>query len=112
MNYTKGEWRIEQESDKLIKFDSPVVSCKHRLGHPPLITIWTNSKYGQDFYMRVALVEEEADAHLIASAPDMYEALKEIIELDEQTRLPMGADLADSIRVFGKQALAKAEGIK
>ena len=44
------------------------------------------------------------------AAPDMYQALKDIIEQAEKTHLPIGADLADSIRVFGKQALAKAEG--
>lgn len=41
---------------------------------------------------------------------DLYEALEDIINQAEATHLPIGADLADSIRVFGKQALAKAEG--
>ena len=51
-------------------------------------------------------------AHLIAAAPDMYEALEDIIEQAEKTNLLIGADLADSIRVFGKIALKKARGEK
>lgn len=43
------------------------------------------------------------------AAEDMYEALKDIIEQAEKSHLPIGVDLADSIRVFGKQALSKAE---
>ena len=41
---------------------------------------------------------------------DLREALEDIIEQAEKTHLPLGADLADSIRVFGKQALAKVRG--
>ena len=47
---------------------------------------------------------------LIASLPDVYEALKDIVEQADKTRVMLPADLADSIRVFGKQALAKAGG--
>ena len=73
MNYTKGEWKVEQEEDKLIKFPPGTASCKHALGHPPTITIWTPLEDG--FYKSIALVEEVGNAHLIAAAPDMYEAL-------------------------------------
>lgn len=41
--------------------------------------------------------------------PDFYEALKDIIKQANMSRLAIGADLADSINVFGKQAIAKAE---
>jgi hypothetical protein len=46
----------------------------------------------------------------VKAAPKMYEALKDIIEQAEKTHLMLGPDLADSIRVFGKQALAEVEG--
>ena len=46
------------------------------------------------------------------AADDMYAALEDIIEQAEKSLLPLGADLADSIRVFGKQAVAEAEGVK
>lgn len=65
----------------------------------------------------VFVPEAEANANLIAAAPDMYEALKAIIAegtrcLDEvQQDTPVSAlyniDLVDRI---AKQALAKAEG--
>lgn len=51
-----------------------------------------------------------ADYHLIAAAPELLDALKDIVRQFEKSRVMVGPDLADSIRVFGKQAIAKAEG--
>lgn len=70
------------------------------------------------------LAEEEANAERIVTAVNEYDklkadnarmldALKDIVETYDKTRLPLSADLADSIRVFGKAAIAQAEkGIK
>ncbi len=88
MEYTKGEWKAsEQEQDF----------------------------YGKDYYavrsihdgriQRVADVWIEANAHLIAAAPDMYEALKSIVKDVDET----GYCRVHHI-VTGQQALAKAEG--
>jgi len=49
-------------------------------------------------------------ANLAKAAPKMAEALEDIIAQAAKTRLMMGVDLADSIKVFGKQALAEAKG--
>lgn len=57
------------------------------------------SKMGQE-------LERRLDAHKY----ELYEALKDIIEQADQTLLPLGVDLSDSIRVFGKPALALIEG--
>jgi len=46
---------------------------------------------------------------LHAAAPEMLEALKDIVEQYQKTRLPVGPDLGDSIRVFGQQAISQAE---
>ena len=54
--------------------------------------------------------ENNANAHLIAAAPDLLEALEDIVKQFEKTIFMTGPDLADSIRVFGKQAIAKARG--
>jgi len=66
MNYTKGEWEVTQWSAKhgFNVFSENGFICSVPLGSPPH-----------------TMVETEANAQLIASAPDMYEALKEIAKL-------------------------------
>ncbi len=56
------------------------------------------------------VAEDEANARLIAAAPELLEALEDIIEQADLTLFRIGPDLADSIRVFGKPAVAKAKG--
>ena len=47
---------------------------------------------------------------LVVEKSRVEEILKDIVEQYEHTLLPVGADLSDSIRVFGKQAIQKATG--
>ena len=91
MNYTKGEWKVE---------DATQVVVGERL-------VANTGGYSTNYTLERE--QNEANARLIAAAPDMYEALKDIIEQAEKTHFPIGADLANSIRVFGKQAIAKSE---
>jgi len=75
--------------------------------------------------MHIADSNEEANAQLICASVnalksinsddplavalnigEMYETLKDIIEEAEKTDLPLGIDLAVSIKVFGKQVLS------
>ena len=49
---------------------------------------------------------DEANANLIAAAPELLEALKEIIKLYGRSRLPARVDAIAK----GKAAIAKAEG--
>lgn len=86
--YTKGEWK-----------------SRHPTNNDYLIY---TGEYGEGI-TQVAMLSEsspdaEANSHLIASSPMMYEALK--LSLDETLYKP----LQDDIKKIMKQALAKAEG--
>ena len=104
MNYSKGKWEVYKDF---------VIDDKGNSIHIPN----TKRKFSENL----------ANAHLIAAAvnacisvnpdnpqavaesiKDMYEALEDIIQQAEKT-LFVGADLADSIKIFGKQALANSK---
>ena len=79
MNYTKGEWRA------YVGYTFTMVKSAE-----PIAVIHSDN--------------DEADAHLIAAAPEMYEALQFIINADDS----IAPDMAEVIN----KALAKAEGRK
>jgi hypothetical protein len=80
--YTKGEWKVSKnDTNKPFKF-----------------RIETETSI-------LAAVYNEANANLIASSPDMYEALK---DLSEYIRYNMGN--AAPIYEKAQKALSKAEG--
>ena len=71
--------------------------------------IWTST---QGFYLAEVIpvdtngIEGWANANLIAAAPELLEALKEIIKLYGRSRLPARVDAIAK----GKAAIAKAKG--
>jgi hypothetical protein len=81
MNYTKGEWKVEQND-----CDKPY--------HYRIVT----NKY------IVAAVYSEDNAHLIAAAPDMYDALREILQI-----IHYGESLEKANTIIYK-VMTKAEG--
>ena len=94
MNYTKGEWklfRLSQHHHWKIKTgeDNDFIDC------------------GMN----------EANAHLIAAAPDMYEALKDLAACFRNIELVASVQNADEKAFLGiavnamTKALAKAEGL-
>lgn len=100
MKYTKGEWYWEyndQMHHNLRTKSTHPSGCeedKHILFVAP------------DFLGEDSLINE-ADANLIASAPDLYEALR---LLQANVRMAQVVPDTDPIMIKVQQALAKAEG--
>jgi hypothetical protein len=96
MNYTKGDWRVPE---------SPYARVITENG------IGIANCYDNDFINRPKFWQAEVNAQLIAAAPDMYKALKLLLERFEEMRgkysYPMSLDLP---RVWAEKALAKTEG--
>ncbi len=88
MNYTKGEWKIRAIET----------------GH---ILVYCDSGLIADVYNNIN--GYEANANLIAAAPDMYEALKFIITGKREDGKYDKYDAAGFIKI-AEEALAKAEG--
>lgn len=91
MNYTKGEWKVEDET---------VIVCGMRL-----IASTTAGGFNYSAYRK----ENEANAHLISAAPDMYEALKALDEYGNASH-PYNLKLKKVAFELLDKALAKAEG--
>lgn len=85
MDYTKGEWTTKTMIDGTIIIKAPDGKCP--------ATVWD-------------CPEAEANAHLIAAAPDMYEALKLYQSHQEGTSGHYCWKCAEAIN----KALAKAGG--
>ncbi len=95
LNYTKGKWYTEEDSMEEVA----------------ILVI----PEGEDFPDTIATVrlignfdgiEMEANAQLIASAPDLYEALKAIIDAEDEHFESLGYGRSQDAR----KALAKTEG--
>ncbi len=90
MNYTKGEWKVAGA------FGTTIVSETGEF-------IATTTSIFAEPRERP---KDEANAHLIAAAPEMYEALRTALaDLEEDVQAP----LLDSVKL-AKRALAKVEG--
>ena len=90
--HTKGEWKVEESNRETVLGDV-------------LYYIEANDD------VVAHEIESLANAQLIASAPDLYEALKGIIENGDKMKM----DAQTAIKIFpyikqAEKALAKAEG--
>jgi len=94
MKHTKGKWIASHISE----FEIDIIDEKHRKTLAT-VTDWN---------------EQEANANLIASAPELIEALQSINELKVNLGFPNRQDqLVDWARKVGRiarEAIAKAEG--
>ena len=99
MEYTKGDWEVNKVPD----FNQDWVFAIRTYPEPTR-------------RLRVADVWIEANAHLIAAAPELYEALKLSIEASKDAVSALnnlGESCPASVGLAaekGRQALAKAEG--
>ena len=94
MKYTKGEWRIEES----ISYDFI------RVGKKRIAMI--------DNLEDSAIKEHKANAKLIAAAPELLEALKEIAEgkgCFDMDRLIHANNTIENMRNIAKEAIKKAE---
>ena len=91
MNYTKGEWRVTGECfhDNIGAYRLVLGANDELIGH-----LWPNSN-----------PQTEANAQLIAAAPDMYEALKVVVGYFDSPEVSNASDFIPQLR----NALAKAE---
>ena len=81
--------------------------------HQCALAVYARSKvctladeYGTDAEERAMRAEQEANAHLIAAAPDLLAALREYLERHEASCEPSGLPEYEQARA----AIAKAEG--
>ncbi|KKM69331.1 hypothetical protein LCGC14_1451770 [marine sediment metagenome] len=93
--YTKGEWYVEDRHTSL------VVLCIPEGKDSPIVIADLDTS-------DCTLLEDEANAHLIAAAPKMYEALKSAINI---LRLEGYQDDQRVLKSYIK-ALSKADGGK
>lgn len=71
----------------------------------------TQACMGLDTVLLISIVEEgETLESVVYQRNELLEVLQDIVLQYEKSSFPIGADLADSIRVFGKAAIAKATG--
>lgn len=88
MNYTKGPWKAEGNSVFKDEWRNPIATS-----------------YDPDYTNQLNDVSK-ANAQLISAAPEMYEALRWLVN-----DLPKNRDwLSPDLEKLMKQALAKAEG--
>ena len=93
--FTKGPWRVDEEYPADVFAEAvPVATALERRPDDP------------NLQLAPGLLETIANAHLIAAAPAMYEALKALIALYEEDE--GCADLPEIISA--RAALAAAEG--
>ena len=101
--HTKGPWHVGGTWSMGNRGETTQTTVIYSDDCIPLVqTCWGEGYRGKK--------ESEANAHLVAAAPELLEALEDIVDQWQKTRMRVPADLSDSIRVFGQKAIRKAKG--
>jgi hypothetical protein len=118
MSYTKGEWEIKVVDATIPKHRSVYARIEPSVGFVGWDSMGVYEHPGDGKQTLKTLSKEAlANAHLIAAAPDMYEALKDMVDPDDcsvdhhgycQTHGWLQSGLCPHFRA--KLALIKAEG--
>jgi len=95
LSYTKGEWKFNRP---IIETDNTKICVMEEPHYMP--------DCGDATWYNGCVENMEANAHLIAAAPDLYEACKALIEAVDEDYDIIGYGREMTIR----EALAKAEG--
>ena len=97
MKHTKGPWKIDKVTPLSYSEDGTVLGAGCIEIKTPSIDIW--------YYKFSQKEEAEANAKLIAAAPELLEALKEIIELGYSSEYA----IQDGIHAKAIKAIKNAE---
>lgn len=72
--------------------------------------IWDEDTHEVAYIVDGVMTADVATQRKLNAVDDMYEALEDIINQAKKTKMPIPADLADSIHILGERALRKARG--
>jgi hypothetical protein len=117
-SYTKGPWEVEKSQASSTGSVHYAVKTMYKpVEHPhsPRFIVFMCGGLG-DFHPSRAMNDYrsdpniEADAHLIAAAPDLFEALKEMVSDSAFAELCQGIGEDPKWLKMGRAAIAKAEG--
>lgn len=115
MTHTKGPWVADLSGPRIMCGDALIVSVwnvgkvdQERIGGES----WLDMRNRIAPELRASEATAEANAHLIAAAPDMLEALKQVLDAYILTRIQIGDELIERspLAVMSRAAIAKAEG--
>lgn len=103
--FTPGPWKVDEHHDGEIEIVGVNMPRHQRFG---VIGEWALAKVGDDCMWDNPNAEarDRANAHLIAAAPDLYEALGDVLAL---ARVKWGNLDADANAVFAKAEAARAK---
>jgi len=103
MSHTPGPWNVEPFPNGSNMWSALIGShARNQIA----AVVMLPCKEPSDYSAECAVIEESANARLIAAAPELLAALKEIAELTSKRQLPLTVQINDAARA----AIAKAEG--
>ena len=72
--------------------------------------IWDEDTHEVAYIVDGLMLAEAGIQRKLNAVDDMYEALEDIINQAKKTKIPIPADLADSIHILGERSLRMARG--